>query len=48
MDNTKLTQDSNDYKYLKSYNELVKYALPKMNKKSNYLSRGYIEYDIYV
>ena len=29
-------------------NELVKYALPKMNKKSNYLGRVYIEFDIFV
>ena len=44
--NVKLSEYSRDYKYLKSYKEMVMYVLPKMNKLSD--CNGYIDYNIFV
>jgi hypothetical protein len=46
MNKSKLSQYSREYKYLKSYNELVKYVLHKMNKFID--CRGYLDYNIFV
>ena len=41
-----LSDNSREFKYLKSYKELVRYVLPNMNKFVD--SRGFIDYNIFV